>query len=88
MLSPEEEVEAMLAKGGPTSRNSICKNEPLSRAIQHFMKLLAEGKTNITLNWIYDRKLRELYAGPKQINTVKQYVRDVLKLDPMTGLPL
>lgn len=78
----------MLADVMPRSKNSIVTNEPLARAIQHFMKLLREEKTSVTFHWFYNNKLRATYNGPKAVGSAYNYVRSVLRLDPTTGQSL
>jgi len=86
-MNPEDLVDSLLAGSSPT-KNSIAKNEPLARAISHFLKLRREGKTDVTLHWFYQHKLQRTYGGPKAMNSVYNYVRLVLNLDPSTGEPL
>jgi hypothetical protein len=69
------------------TRNIVEDNQPLADAISYFLRLKAEGdkRAHVSLKWFYENKLRQKYGGPKSIDTVRKYARDVLGLDPKTG---
>jgi len=73
-----------------TKRNMISDNPDLAAAIARFLDLKAssdERVQGITLSWFYVNKLRDRFGGPRTMDTVRSYVRDVLKRDHITGAP-
>ena len=73
------------------TQSVISDNKPLAEAIQEFLSRKAAGDpkcAHLTLNWFYTNCLRSEFDGPVCMNTVRKYVRDILKLDPSTGNPL
>lgn len=89
--TPEQQVDDMLAEVPSHRPGIIERNEPLVRALRRFLELKAANDSrvqHITLAWFYVNKLREEFKGPKTIDCVRAFVRDVLKLDPKTGKAL
>lgn len=87
----KEEVDIMLEDCITYKPGMIELNAPLAEAIEYFMQLrAAEDKRvgHITLAWFYEKKLRPKFGGPKKIDTVKKFIREVLVRDPSTGKPL
>lgn len=75
----------------PQKRNMIIKNKPLAEAIAYFLGQKAAGDErakHLSLAWFYVTHLRDRFGGPRTVDTVRTYVRDVLGLDPSTGEPL
>ena len=75
----------------PGRRSIVADNEPLADAILQFLQLKATGHpkaVHISLKWFYENKLRPEFGGPQTMDTVRSYVRNILKLDPATGNPL
>lgn len=72
----------------PSKRNVVSDNADLAEAIAHFLDLKAakdERVQGITLAWIYKNKLRDRFGGPRTMDTVRTYVREILKRDLSTG---
>ena len=69
------------------TRNIIEDNKPLADAISYFLRLKAEGdpRAHVSLKWFFENKLRPKYGGPKTVDTVRKFARDVLNRDPSTG---
>lgn len=82
--SPERRVEDLLRDAKQRRSCSVCANEPLARAIAHFLALKNTNDRRtlgVTLNWFYRTKLRETFAGPSP-RTVNDHVRFCLKVNP------
>jgi hypothetical protein len=85
--TPEQQVEDFLAKVPKKQQISVvAANADLAAALAHFMKLKGadDPRAHVTLNWFYNNVLRDKFDGPC-ITTVKNYVRDFLKVDFKTG---
>lgn len=87
--APESIVEELLNDiDMPTRRNVISQMPELGTAIEHFLDLKRdrdERVAHLTLAWFYTNKLRPRFGGPKTMDTVRAYVRDILRRDPQTG---
>jgi len=87
--APEDIVNDMLADVTiPAKRNVISDNEPLAAAISHFLDLKHRDDDRvrgITLAWFYREKLRDRFGGPRTMDTVRAFARDILRRDPITG---
>lgn len=91
MPTPKEEVDIMLEDCSYRKPGMIERNEKLAKAIEHFMDLkraIDPRVEHVTLAWFYEKKLRPKFDGPKKIETVKIFVREILKCDPQTGKAL
>ena len=90
--APEDIVNDLLADVDiPAKRNVISDNEPLAAAIRHFLdlKLRDDDRVRgITLAWFYREKLRDRFGGPRTMDTVRSFARDILKRDPISGVAL
>ena len=72
----------------PSKRNVISDNADLAAAVRHFLDLKKANDprvAGITLAWFYKNKLRDRFGGPRTMDTVRTYVREILKRDPSTG---
>ncbi len=89
MPTSQEEVDAMLEDCLPPRKPGMIENNPkLAKAIEHFMDLKRSCDSRVkhlTLTWFYGTQLHRKYGGPKKIETVKRFVREILKRDPSTG---
>lgn len=85
-------LDQILAKtAARTTQSVISNNKPLAAAIKEFLERKAAGDekcAHLTLNWFYTTGLRDHFDGPRCMNTVRKFVREILKLDPSTGNPL
>ena len=74
--TPEEQVEQILADvpANLTRPCAVERNAALAQALRHYRKLLAEGKTRVTLEWIYENKLKDAFNGPS-LTTVRRWSR-------------
>ena len=88
MRTPEEQVDDLLAEiPARTPHSVMTDNEPLARAVERFMSLKEEGSAHVSLTWFYMNKLRPAFGGPG-VDSVRNYVREVLKRDVRTGKPI
>ena len=85
--SPEALVEEALNGPSRPSICCICQNEPLARALAHFMKLKVEGdpRAAVPLTGFYQDKLKEPFNGPTAC-TVRLHVAKCMGLT-MQGKP-
>jgi hypothetical protein len=91
MLTPEEEVDAMLNDCETGRKGVVESNTKLAAGIVSFLDAKANGDEraeHVSLNWFYPTKLRPAFGGPKTLHTIRAFIREVLKRDPSTGLPL
>jgi hypothetical protein len=88
--APESVVDHLLGDVNiPSKRNVITDNVDLAKAIEHFMMLKAKDDARvrgITLAWFYAHKLRDCFGGPRSTDTVRTFVREVLRRDIKTGV--
>ena len=83
-----EDVESLLDEVPENKvRNVIEDNKPLAEAVEYFLRLKAEGdpRAHVTLKWFYEQKLRDRFKGPKSVDTVRKFAREILRRDPQTG---
>lgn len=75
----------------PGKRNVISDNAELARAIVDFLDLKeanADSVCGITLASFYLNQLRTVTGGPRTMDTVRSYVREILQRDHKTGKAL
>lgn len=75
----------------PGKRNVISDNAELSKAITDFLDLKEandDSVCGITLSSFYLNQLRTVTGGPRTMDTVRTYVREILRRDPKTGRAL
>lgn len=90
MTKPKKnaDIEALLDEIPQSKvRNIVEQNEPLADAIEYFLRLKAEGdpRAHVSLKWFYEQKLRDRFGGPKTVDTVRKFAREILGRDPQTG---
>lgn len=86
--APKEVVNFLLdTVPPPGSRNIVEDNKKLAEAIEYFLDLKRDGdpRAHVSLRWFYLNKLRDSLGGPKTIDTVHKFVREILHRDPSTG---
>lgn len=85
----EAEVRELLQSCETRTKHKLNDNPELVAAIKYFMNQKAAGNPDMhmTLAWFYREKLRARYRGPGP-DAVRNYVREVLRLDMLTGAPL
>lgn len=85
-------LDKLLAEASEfTTQSVVAENLPLAEAIQEFLARKAAGDeqcAHLSLHWFYLQSLRDHFNGPRCMNTIRKYVREILKLDPSTGKPL
>ena len=72
----------------PSRRNVISDNKDLAQAIEHFLDLKLRSDPRVqglTLSWFYTHKLRDRFSGPRTMDTVRAYVRNILNREVSTG---
>lgn len=88
---PQNIVDQLLNEvDAPRKRNVIADNKPLADAIKYFLELKRTGDEKVkhlSLAWFYRTKLRDRFDGPKTLDTVRTFVREILKVD-LDGNPL
>ena len=65
-----------------------CNNKGLASDLLRYLFLLATGKTEVTLQYVFERHLQPKHKKPRGITSVRRHIRNCLKLDPNTGMPL
>jgi hypothetical protein len=89
MTDPRCRVDDMLSSCPPEPRNRsvIDDNPDLIAALERFFELKRAGKAHVSFGWFYRQKLREAFDGPHE-RTVRDFIRNRLKIDPTTGRSL
>ncbi len=90
MTEPQHIVDALLKDVSVRTKHKLNDNPDLAAAIKYFLEQKAAGNPamkHLTLAWFYREKLRERFSGPGP-DSVRSYVREVLKLDLLTGAAL
>jgi len=73
--TPEQQLDDLLAGIDNSKPCIVERNKPLAKALRHYLKLKAEGKTHVPLEHLYLKEgLRELYDGPS-MTSVRRWVQ-------------
>lgn len=64
---------------------STCSNEELKEIVDAHLDALAEGRTKITLRYVYDNLLTVKFKTLPAYATVRSHCRRCLKRDALTG---
>lgn len=87
MSSVKQTIKDLLKNVASPTKRLLDDNPDLVSALRYFLELKALGDptAKLTLSWFYREKLRAQFDGPVCYRTVRDYVVDVMRLDPLSG---
>ena len=87
MKKPAKIVDDLLADIPAKKSSALLAQKPeLCEVIQAFLDLknASDPRAHVSFAWFYQNKLKDKYDGPSY-DSVRRYVRDVMKLNVATG---